>query len=56
MQTMNSSIKTPYIIALTDAGLALAQRLQLLVEGSAVWFNPTPFANKMQQVFVAGPP
>jgi len=56
MQTMNSSIKTPYIVALTDAGLALAQRLQLLVEGSEVWFKPKPFANKVQQVFVAGHP
>ncbi|MFT6221505.1 MAG: cobalt-precorrin 5A hydrolase [Candidatus Endobugula sp.] len=53
---MTTSIKNPYIIALTDTGLALARRLQLFIDESEVWFKPKPFANTVQQVFVAGHP
>jgi cobalt-precorrin 5A hydrolase len=68
MQKINHPRKKPYIIALTDAGLGLAQRLQLLLEEgvkdsgecseekSEVWFKPKPFSSKVQQVFVAGHP
>lgn len=51
-----TSIKNPYIIALTDAGLALAQRLQPFMDSSEIWFKPKPFANTVQQAFVAGHP
>lgn len=50
------------IIALTEAGLRLAERLQGLLEEadlsglekSEVWFKPTPFAEQVQKAFTAG--
>jgi cobalt-precorrin 5A hydrolase len=48
---MHRAIK---VVALTDAGLMLANRLVAAVEGSELWFKPKPFAEKLQQAFVAG--
>lgn len=42
------------IIALTDAGYRLAQRLNKLLDDSEVWFKPKPFAESVQQVFRDG--
>jgi len=51
------------IIALTEAGLALANKLQLLLDQrfreqnsdqSEVLYKPSPFTEKVQQAFVAG--
>jgi cobalt-precorrin 5A hydrolase len=53
---IKNRLKKSYIIALTDAGLALAQRLQLLIDDSDVWFKPKPFSDNVQQAFVAGHP
>lgn len=39
------------IIALTDAGLLLAQHIEAQLAGAEVWFKPQPFAEKVQQAF-----
>jgi cobalt-precorrin 5A hydrolase len=42
------------IVALTEAGLKLAERLQGLLENSAVWFKPKPFTENIQAAFQRG--
>jgi len=42
------------IIALTDAGLALAERLVAQLDNAQVWFKPSPFAESIQQAFTKG--
>lgn len=42
------------IVALTDSGHQLANRLAQMIPGSAVWFKPQPFAEQIQQAFQAG--
>jgi cobalt-precorrin 5A hydrolase len=54
--TNSRPTKKTYIIALTDEGLVLAQRLSVLLDGNEVWFKPKPFASHVQQAFVAGHP
>ncbi|MFC3151006.1 cobalt-precorrin 5A hydrolase [Litoribrevibacter euphylliae] len=49
----NSSVK---IISLTEAGLRLAERLQVQLKNSEVWYKPKPFAEKVQNAFQAGEP
>jgi len=41
------------IIALTEQGLALAERLALSLNNASVWFKPRPFAQKVQEAFLA---
>jgi len=42
------------IIALTDQGLQLAEKLDSVLSNSELLFKPQPFAEKVQQAFVAG--
>lgn len=42
------------IVALTEAGRALALRLQAAWPDSEVWYKPKPFARQLQQAFVQG--
>jgi len=43
------------IIALTDKGLVLAEKVQKnLQEACEIWFKPTPFSEKVQQAFQQG--
>ena len=42
------------IVALTDSGRELGQRLQGLLLGSELWFRPKPFTERIQQAFEAG--
>ena len=42
------------IVALTETGKALAERLDAGLAGSEVWFKPQPFTEKVQQAFAAG--
>ena len=42
------------IVALTEAGLKLAERLHSLLENSAVWFKPKPFTESIQTAFQRG--
>jgi cobalt-precorrin 5A hydrolase len=44
------------IVALTEAGLRLAERLQVQLKNSEVWYKPKPFAEKVQNAFQAGEP
>jgi len=48
---MNRSIR---IVALTEAGKRLAERLQSQLENSEVNYKPKPFADKIQQAFNQG--
>jgi len=42
------------IVALTQTGKALAERLDAGLAGSEVWFKPQPFTEKVQQAFAVG--
>ncbi len=42
------------IIALTEAGQRLAEKLQQHNSNSEIWFKPQPFTDKVQQAFQAG--
>lgn len=42
------------IVALTEAGKKLADRLHLALPGSEVWYKPKPFAERVQQAFAKG--
>jgi cobalt-precorrin 5A hydrolase len=42
------------IVALTDAGQRLGQRLQTLLPGARLWIKPQPFAAQVQGAFSAG--
>ena len=42
------------LIALTDAGRALAERLQAGLDDAEVWFKPQPFADRVQGAFKQG--
>ena len=42
------------IIALTEAGKCLAEKLQKNIPEAALWFKPRPFSAKVQQAFQAG--
>lgn len=42
------------IIALTEVGQGLAQRLQQQLPEAELWFKPQPFTEKVQQAFRAG--
>lgn len=44
------------IIALTDAGLRLAQQLSDQLDDTEIWFKPKPFADAVQQAFREGEP
>ena len=44
------------IIALTEAGEALARCLQQSLPGSEYWYKPQPFAQCVQQAFISGRP
>lgn len=42
------------IIALTEAGRILAERLQAALPGCEVWYKPKPFAERVQHAFAQG--
>ena len=44
------------VIALTDAGKRLGDRLCLQLPGSELWFKPEPFKDRVQQAFRDGNP
>lgn len=44
------------IIALTEAGRRLAERLSESLDNAEVWFKPKPFADSVQQAFTQGEP
>lgn len=46
--------KTVKIIALTDAGKRLSERLELIVANSEIWFKPHPFQSTIQNAFANG--
>lgn len=48
---MNRVVK---IVALTEAGLLLAEKLSATFENSELWFKPASFTEKLQQAFTNG--
>lgn len=42
------------IVALTDIGHRLAQKIQALIPAATVWFKPKPFSDHLQQAFTNG--
>jgi len=53
--TDTSEITKPiHIIALTEAGHKLAQRLATKIVAADIWYKPKPFAEKVQQAFSRG--
>ena len=49
-------IKTIRIVALTQAGCRLGERLREQLPGSELWFKPKPFGETIQAAFMAGEP
>lgn len=56
MESVADSLRQPIIVSLTEAGERLSSRLQLQMQDAECWHKPAPFADHVQQAFVAGRP
>lgn len=56
IQTPTPASKNVKIVALTDAGRRLGERLEKLVDNSQLWFKPQPFQTCVQTAFANGDP